>query len=225
MKTGSPVNIKDEIVKAFSEFDDNSNDHSSPMNSDENSNETKEDTDDHALAKIMRPIRELIYKSFNQPSEAEEGIEFVRSSLQNQTNNKDLLIMSIGHFLSIHLPPSWIDSMCKFMLDRMQLILLKFFTFKHYCSCYFNCNISNSRLFVLQCALHRRFPLLISEGCASLSRPPVFYGTKMCSLFNDNNYIRCSWRLLQTGASFKAIPLHRSSPTQSVKRRSKKKGP
>merc|ERR1719162_1617508 len=101
------------------------------------------------------------------------------------------------------------------MLDRMQLILLKFFTFKHYCSCYFNCDINMSRVFVLQCALHRRFPLLISEGCASLSRAPVFYGTKQCSLFNDNNYIRASWQLLQTGASFKAVPLHRSTPSHS----------
>lgn len=163
----------------------------------------------------------VIYKSFNQPSEAEEGIEFVRSSLQNQTNNKDLLIMSIGHFLSIHLPPSWIDSMCKFMLDRMQLILLKFFTFKHYCSCYFNCNISNSRLFVLQCALHRRFPLLISEGCASLSRSPVFYFNR--SLFNENNIECSSWRLLQNRLSFKSVPLHRSTHHQTPRMAKKQK--
>eukprot|EP01083_Nonionella_stella_P076512 208523_1 len=168
---------------------------------------------------LMRPIRELIYKSFTNPSEGEEGVIYVMNELEllkkycngdtHSILNDDLVIRSIGHFLSLTLPPSWIDSMCRWMIDRMQLILLKFFTFKHYCSCYFNADIANSRLFVLQCALHRRFPLLISEGCASLSRCPVFYGTKQCSLFSDNNFIRCSWQLLQTGASFKVIPLHR----------------
>ena len=143
---------------------------------------------------VMRPIRELIYKSFHEPSEGEEGIEYVIGQLQTLKHisegcSTDLVVRSIGHFLSLSLPPSWIDSMCRWMLDRMQLILLKFFTFKHYCSCYFNTDINSSRIFVLQCALHRRFPLLISEGCASLSRAPVFYGTKQCSLFNDNNYI------------------------------------
>ena len=179
--------------------------------------------------RVMRPIRELIYKSFHEPSEGEEGIEYVISQLQNLKRlsegcSTDLVVRSIGHFLSLSLPPSWIDSMCRWMLDRMQLILLKFFTFKHYCSCYFNTDINSSRIFVLQCALHRRFPLLISEGCASLSRSPVFYGTKQCSLFNDNNYIRCSWQLLQTGASFKIIPLHRSTHhhhSSSSKRKSK----
>lgn len=60
MQTPSPLNIKDCLISALSEFDENSNEHSSPINSDENSNETKEETDDHALAKIMRPIRECM---------------------------------------------------------------------------------------------------------------------------------------------------------------------
>jgi len=167
---------------------------------------------------VMRPIRELIFKSFHEPSEGEEGIEYVLHRLQQLTRmvdrgaHTDLVVRSIGSFLSVTLPKSWLDSMCRFMVDRMQLILLKFFTFKHYCSCYFNCDVNTARIFVLQCALHRRFPLLISEGCASLARSPVFYGTKQCSLFNDNNYIGCAWQLLQTGASFKVIPLHRASP-------------
>jgi len=174
--------------------------------------------------RVMRPIRELIYKSFHEPSEGEEGIEYVISQLStlkmlSEGCSTDLVVRSIGHFLSMSLPPSWIDSMCRWMLDRMQLILLKFFTFKHYCSCYFNCDVASSRLFVLQSALHRRFPLLISEGCASLSRPPVFYGTKQCSLFVDNNHIACSWQLLQTGASFKTISLSQ----HSSKRRAKQK--
>lgn len=212
-KMPSPANIKECLLFALDEFDENL----SPTNSSPTDSNEKEEKNDAAenLAIIMRPIRELIYKSFNQPSEAEEGIEFVRSSLQNHTDNKDLLIRSIGHFLSFSLPPSWIDSMCNFMLDRMQLILLKFFTFKHYCSCYFNCNISNCRLFVLQCALHRRFPLLISEGCASLSRSPVFYGTK------QYNVESLSWRLLQNRLSFKSVPLHRSTHHQTTRNRKK----
>eukprot|EP01084_Bolivina_argentea_P085256 154090_1 len=174
---------------------------------------------------LMRPIRELIYKSFHEPSEGEEGILYVLEQLKNlninnnsnSNSNNDLVIRSIGHFLSLTLPPSWIDSMCKWMLDRMQLILLKFFTFKHYCSCYFNCNINESYIFVLQCALHRRFPLLISEGCASLARTPVFYGTKQSLLFNDSrqNILRYSWQLLQTQTSFKLIPLYIDKKQQS----------
>eukprot|EP00484_Ammonia_sp_Unknown_P021050 CAMPEP_0197033402 /NCGR_PEP_ID=MMETSP1384-20130603/11820_1 /TAXON_ID=29189 /ORGANISM="Ammonia sp." /LENGTH=970 /DNA_ID=CAMNT_0042463207 /DNA_START=32 /DNA_END=2944 /DNA_ORIENTATION=+ len=194
-----------------------------------NNNEGKDGSTDIATADkqrkrkieedVMRPIRELIYKSFHEPSEGEEGIEYVINQLQSLKHislsqsggNTDLVVRSIGHFLSLSLPPSWIDSMCRWMLDRMQLILLKLMAFKHYCSSTFHADVHASRIFVLQCALHRRFPLLISEGCASLARSPVFYGTKQCSLFNDNNYIRCSWQLLQTGSSFKIIPLHRST--------------
>ena len=46
----------------------------------------------------------------------------------------------------------------------------------------------------------------MSEGCASLSRAP---------LFNDN-YIRGLCQLLQTGASFKVVPQHRSTSNHSA---------
>jgi hypothetical protein len=37
----------------------------------------------------------------------------------------------------------------------------------------FSSSLRDARMFALQCALHKRYPLLAAEGYASLSRPPV----------------------------------------------------
>ena len=156
--------------------------------------------------------------------------------LNNNSNNdiniinkksRDLIIRFIGCFISVSLPLNYIDKMSRYMLEQIELISCKLLNFKHYYSLYFTSNELKSRLYILQCALHRRFPLLNSEGCASLTRIPIFYGTKQSSLFrsyniiinqktNNNNNIqksvvinekdRIGWELLQTSSSFKTIP-------------------
>lgn len=69
-------------------------------------------------------------------------------------------------------------------------------------------SINNARLFALQSALHRRYPLLASEGCASLSRPPVIYLTEGSPFFQHLDSL--SWELLTARNSFRVIPLRKS---------------
>jgi hypothetical protein len=66
-----------------------------------------------------------------------------------------------------------------------------------------------ARLFALQSALHKRYPLLASEGCASLSRAPVYYITEGSAVHSALE--RYSWELLTSKQSFKIIPLKPSA--------------
>ena len=137
---------------------------------------------------IMFPIREMIFKSVREPSQGMEGVEYVMTQLENVISSgasMDLLVSTIGHFLSVTLPPMWVDRMCRYMLERTRLIIFKFLNFKHYWELCYSTDDKRARLFVLQCALHRRFPLLATEGCATLARVPVFYGSKQSSLFRS----------------------------------------
>jgi hypothetical protein len=70
-------------------------------------------------------------------------------------------------------------------------------------------DVARARLAALQSVLHKRYPLLATEGCASLSRPPVFYVTEGSPLLAGGGVNRLAWELLAAPSSFTLIPLRR----------------
>ncbi|ETO14086.1 hypothetical protein RFI_23281, partial [Reticulomyxa filosa] len=140
------------------------------------------------VTNLVKPIREMIYKAFRQSDN--EAIQDVLSQIHqilvSATNEKsestanssamvfnqpimgDLLVRCLAHYLCMSVPPSWLNKLCRYMLERIGSIVKQFLNFKHYFACHFSFDDKRARLFVLQCALHRRFPLLASEGCSSI---------------------------------------------------------
>eukprot|EP00808_Paulinella_micropora_P031347 g39992.t1 len=120
----------------------------------------------------------------------------------------------LGEYLVLALPNTSLRETAICLKSNIEMTLNKIFRHERSFRAHLTPSIHQARLLALQSALHRRYPLLQTEGCTSLSRGPVFYLTKGSALFQTSMDARqpgtalkrLSWELLTTKDSFRIIP-------------------
>jgi len=118
-----------------------------------------------------------------------------------------LLPASVAGYMGSYLPSDQLQSLQKYLRNHIEEAVERVFRSASSFSIHLSPTLKDSRMFALQAALHKRYPLLASEGVSGAFRDkqPVFYLTEGSPVFPALD--RLVWDLYLTAQSFRIIPL------------------
>jgi Pyridoxal-dependent decarboxylase conserved domain len=166
---------------------------------------TNVDQLDESAAQVIAFLKEVIVSSsFHKFQETAITPEFQNCFLTER----------LGYYIASFLPSDQLSTLSQYMKVQIDEVFFRALPGSHNYKLHLSDSVKSSRMFALQAALHRKFPMLAEQGFVAMNKAPVFYISEGHPLFRALH--RYLWDLYLTQQSIRVIPLAANEHSNST---------